>query len=173
MSSLLPQVATPISDIGTRGSSNPRPMARPPINLPNPNIGIGARNSDASFPPSGRVTTKIEFVLDWTIKIFGISAAVVFGVWAPLSYKATTDGNKSGLAAATAQAQSAYDMQSSAMVAQSMVLDVLQSRFKAIGQLQLFEFCNSATVWLLEILGGWGGVRCVCNMLMRSSVAIK
>ena len=34
-----------------------------------------------------------DFYLDWAIKRLGVAAAVTFGIWVPISYKITADGN--------------------------------------------------------------------------------
>lgn len=125
--------------------------------------------------------TFTEVALDWAIKILGLAAAVLFGIWVPISYKATADGNSSSDAAQTslmdAQA-SLNDVATSAMsiaasasfdasTAQdsmiaiamysvtiaaspssqtSMALDALTSLMVAIGQLNLYAYCDQNTV---------------------------
>jgi hypothetical protein len=37
----------------------------------------------------------IETVCDWILKVAGLAAAILFGIWAPISYTATKEGNAS------------------------------------------------------------------------------
>jgi hypothetical protein len=39
------------------------------------------------------------FILRWTCAVLTVAAAIVFGIWAPLSYKATVEANNDGNAA--------------------------------------------------------------------------
>lgn len=103
-----------------------------------------------------------EIILDWGVKILGLAAAVVFGVWAPISYKATADGNNSSdsasyqastaMASLNSIAATASYEASTAMISlnsiavaassqASAALDALNSRIVAIGQLWLYDFC--------------------------------
>ncbi|EON60821.1 hypothetical protein W97_00030 [Coniosporium apollinis CBS 100218] len=109
---------------------------------------------------------KIGYVLDWAVKVVSLIAAILFGIWAPLSYRATVDESHSNDAAqqkvvnamesANAQASSALDLQISALglqqsaaKAQSAILDDIGNRIAAMGQLSLVEFCLSQKVrWI-------------------------
>lgn len=42
-----------------------------------------------------RPTAVLETVFQWALKIMGVASAIVFGVWAPISYRLQQDGNKS------------------------------------------------------------------------------
>jgi hypothetical protein len=96
------------------------------------------------------------FWVDWGIKVLGVAAAVIFGIWAPLSYQAANNTSTSGDAAtssmisaafaANSQASSALSIQSTAAAKQSVALDALNSRIGAIGQLWLLDFCLGNTV---------------------------
>ncbi|KAG4411536.1 hypothetical protein IFR04_015326 [Cadophora malorum] len=91
------------------------------------------------------------FWLDWVIKVLGVAAAVVFGIWAPLSFQAANDASATGDATQSSvmsavisvngQASSALSIQSSAAAEQSIALDAINSRIGAIGQLSLLDFC--------------------------------
>jgi hypothetical protein len=126
-------------------SAGGKPIATPPQPPSSP--------STSTTP--NRVDTLL-FWLDWAIKVLGIAAAVIFGIWAPLSYQATDNANTSGDAAqnsmisaafaANSQASSALSIQSSAAAKQSVALDALNSRIGAIGQLWLLDFCLGNTV---------------------------
>lgn len=100
--------------------------------------------------------TRLEFALDWTVKILALIVAIFFGVWAPLSYKAAADGNNSNDASqsslmaqvnqlSSAQTSAAY-VQSRAAQTQSVMLASIESRIGAMGQLALLDFCISRTV---------------------------
>ncbi|KAH8766534.1 hypothetical protein BGZ57DRAFT_900702 [Hyaloscypha finlandica] len=91
------------------------------------------------------------FWVDWGIKVLGVAAAVIFGIWAPLSYQAANNGDAatssmiSAAFAANSQASSALSIQSTAAAKQSVALDALNSRIGAIGQLWLLDFCLGNT----------------------------
>ena len=38
----------------------------------------------------------LDHVFQWALKILGVAAAIVFGVWAPVSYRLQAEGNRSG-----------------------------------------------------------------------------
>ena len=120
-------------------------------------------NGVATVPESVLLAQKPslpELILEWGIKILGLAAAVVFGVWAPISYQATADGNNSSDAAqssmmsvamsASYQANTAMSSLNSIAAAASsqasIALDALNSHIVAIGQLWLYEFCAGQTV---------------------------
>jgi hypothetical protein len=119
-----------------------------------------ATTSQSPSSPSSYTTPKwvdtLLFGLDWGIKVLGVAAAVVFGIWAPLSYQAANNANTSGDAAqnsilsaaftANTQASSALSIQISAAAEQSLALDAMNSRIGAIGQLWLLDFCLGNTV---------------------------
>ncbi|KAF2476746.1 uncharacterized protein BDR25DRAFT_339645 [Lindgomyces ingoldianus] len=42
-----------------------------------------------------RPITSTEHFIDWAIKVVGVAAAVLFGIWAPVSYRAQMSGNAS------------------------------------------------------------------------------
>ena len=90
-----------------------------------------------------------EFICDWMVKALGLIAAILFGIWAPLSYKATRDGDGSN-AAAQASLMSAMgavsSIQSSAAAQQSSALSELVAQYSAMGKLQAVQYCETYTV---------------------------
>jgi hypothetical protein len=72
-----------------------------------------------------------EKFLDYFVQILAVAAAVVFGIWAPLSYKATVQGNQGNDAAA---------------LNQTLQFDDLNNKLGAIGQLWLYNYCATQTV---------------------------
>jgi hypothetical protein len=95
-------------------------------------------------PPDDQYASLQKF-LEWTLKVLGFAAACIFGIWAPLSYKAAVDGN-SGNNAVQQQASAAASQQSIAASQQSVALYAMNSRIGAIGQLWLYDFCLTQTV---------------------------
>jgi hypothetical protein len=72
----------------------------------------------------------LEFALNWVVKVLALSAAILFGIWAPLSYHQTASANDNNTQAqntANAQAASALSIQSSVADMQSSVAN-MQSR---------------------------------------------
>jgi hypothetical protein len=101
----------------------------------------------------------ILFTLNWICVVLGVAAAIVFGIWAPLSYEATASGNRDSSAVQSSMISSlsaANDLASSALSAasaQGTALDEVQSRLGAMGQLALFGFCVTETVGYVPIFG--------------------
>jgi len=97
-------------------------------------------------PP--RLSPRVEFWLEWILKSLGVAAAIVFGIWAPISYQATVDGNAgnnasqesiaSRLSALHAQATSAASFQRSAASA----IAELNSKVDGIGLLWAYSYCD-------------------------------
>jgi hypothetical protein len=101
----------------------------------------------------------ILFTVNWICVVLGVAAAIVFGIWAPLSYEATASGNREGSAVQSSMISAlsaANDLASSALSvasAQGTALDEMQSRLGAMGQLALVGFCITETVGCLLIFG--------------------
>lgn len=125
------------------------------LQAPTPNAPPAGQTDDSlstseMLPPSKPqfLEPRTEFLLDWTIKVLGVASAILFGIWAPISYKATSDGNAdnnesqdnlvSKLNDMSAQATSAADLQSSA----ASGISVLQARMSKLATLSVWEFCE-------------------------------
>jgi hypothetical protein len=107
------------------------------------------RNSEDQGSGKGDEENPLEYFCKWALSATGVAAAVVFGIWAPLSYKATIDGNNGNDAsqsAASDAASSAASLASTAAETQRVMLDAMNSRIEAIGQLWLVDFCDIRTV---------------------------
>jgi hypothetical protein len=97
------------------------------------------------FRESKRAPKFLDFILQATAAV----AAITFGIWAPLSYKATLDGN-GGNDAATSSLMSAQSAAASAQSSMASVqgdkMNAIESRQVAMGQLWLVIFCAAQTV---------------------------
>ena len=110
----------------------------------------------ATAARSGSGTSKnnnvISFTLNWICVVLTVAATIVFGIWAPLSYRATADGNRDNNVVQSSmmqQVMTANDIASSALnsaSAQSTVMASMQSRLGAMGQLAILDFCLTQTV---------------------------
>lgn len=106
--------------------------------------------------------TRFEFVLDWSLKVLGFIGVVAFGIWAPLSYKATLQqnhgndaiksfirqsqnmpayANTQGNGGSSPTSASQDTLVLSAFSAQITYMSVMQNYQAQLGQLQLLEFC--------------------------------
>jgi hypothetical protein len=128
--------------------------------------GSQSKTSVVSIKPEleekeSRLSNGLKFFLSWGIGVFGVAAAIVFGIWAPISYKATIQGNRnsdsaqssmiSAFSQANAYATALNDVQYSAAAQASSMLEVqsamddtlsaMNRRLKAMGQLSLIELC--------------------------------
>lgn len=121
--------------------------------MPTPaEAGTAAR---AKLPsPRRRKFDRLLFVITWISGVLAAAAAVLFGVWAPLSYKATAAGNRdnnmvqSSLVAALETANGVANSALSAVRSQVTALEDTQSRLNAMGQLALLSYCQPLTVRL-------------------------
>ncbi|PSN68555.1 hypothetical protein BS50DRAFT_674943 [Corynespora cassiicola Philippines] len=128
------------------GSSQPKHTAEP-AKLPQPQLNL-------AYHPS-LLSPRTEFLLDWSLKILGVLAAVLFGIWAPISYNATAEGNDKNDAAQTELVEKLDAMSSQASLAanaQSAVLEEqaslasemasVKSRIQELAVLRAWEFCD-------------------------------
>jgi hypothetical protein len=105
---------------------------------------------------SGKISEGLKFFLTWGMGVIGVAAAIVFGIWAPLSYKVTVEANQNGdngqnsmmraMSDAQAQATSVLNVQASMLAAQTSA----NSRLEALGQIFLLDFCWSRTVCIFS-----------------------
>lgn len=92
------------------------------------------------------------FATTWITGVLAAAASVLFGVWAPLSYKAAADGNRdnnamlSSLLSSVSVANSIAQAALSTASAQASLLEDAQSWSGAMGQLALYQFCATRTV---------------------------
>lgn len=126
-----------------------------PTSLAGPSVQNAATEKDADQVRDAILVPeqkdKLIESLEWALKVLGFAAACVFGAWAPLSYKATLDGNSGNQDAQNAvvnaavslkdQAREAASQQSVAASRQRIALDDMNSRMVAVGQLWLYDFC--------------------------------
>ena len=118
-----------------------------------PSQTVGPANVQSSRPSStlGRDNAFV-FTTTWVAGVLAAAASIVFGIWAPLSYKATADGNRdnnavqSTMMASLSVANSIAAAALSTASAQSQLLGDTQSQLGAMGQLMLVNFCASNTV---------------------------
>ena len=90
-------------------------------------------------------STDIDFGCDWMVKGLGLVAAILFGVWAPLSFFTTKemDSQNNETQEKLVSSMSALSsIQDAASTAQSKSLSEIVQRFKAIGELQVAQYCN-------------------------------
>lgn len=91
----------------------------------------------------------------WIAGVLSAAASILFGVWAPLSYKAAANGNRdnntiqSSMLSSLSVANSVAQVALSSADAQASLLQDMQSRLEAMGQLALIQYCASQTVCFL------------------------
>lgn len=96
----------------------------------------------------------INFVIQWTCGIIATAAAIVFGIWAPLSYEATASANSSNDVAQSSMIDalsSATRIARSAATVQSSALSKMEDRLALMGQLAVINFCLTQSVWLPDL----------------------
>ncbi|RDW56566.1 hypothetical protein BP6252_14094 [Coleophoma cylindrospora] len=102
-------------------------------------------------PPNrndGQLGERIREFCNWAFNIAVLAAAIVFGIWAPLSYNVTLVGNNGNDESSKSMlsAMQAASAQASVVASkQSTMLNAMDDRIGAIGQLRLVEFCATQT----------------------------
>lgn len=84
---------------------------------------------------NSRVVTPTEFAFDWVLKIVGVAAAILFGIWAPVSYNAQSSGN-----ASNDQSQTTLISKVDRLADE---IESLQGVIEGLGALRAYEFCNT------------------------------
>jgi hypothetical protein len=52
-------------------------------------------NVERSFACQSCVASPLEHLADWVLKAMGVASAILFGIWAPVSYRLQDTSNKS------------------------------------------------------------------------------
>jgi hypothetical protein len=86
------------------------------------------KSSTSPVTCTHRISSLPSYLLDWTLKLIGAACAIVFGVWAPLSYKLQKDGNKGN-----DKAQEDLKRE----------IEALGIQLKLLASLKAYEFCES------------------------------
>lgn len=99
------------------------------------------------------------FATTWIAGVLAAASSILFGVWAPLSYKAAANGNRdnnvmltsmlSSVSVANSAAQTALSIasaQASLLKDAQSQLKAMGHQLKAMGQLALYRFCATQTV---------------------------
>ena len=94
-------------------------------------IGIGAITGEEKVRP----TAVIETIFQWALKIIGVASAIVFGVWAPISYRLQQDGNRSN--------DETQEVLISRMTDLIERVDDLERSLREIGKLKAMEVCSN------------------------------
>ena len=98
------------------------------------------------------------FATTWIAGVLAAAASILFGIWAPLAYKAAADGNRdnnavqSTMLSSVSVANSIAHAALSTASAQASLLQDTQSQLKAMGQLALIQYCATHTVNLCYTL---------------------
>lgn len=142
---------SPAADVSERAINQPRPTSTNSHNEKANNATTAGPATRSAKPPS-KNNNVISFTLNWICVVLTVAATIVFGIWAPLSYRATADGNRDNNEVQSSmmqQVMTANSIASSALRSagvQSTVLAGMQSRLDAMGQLALVDFCRTQTV---------------------------
>ncbi|KAF1365944.1 hypothetical protein EJ07DRAFT_170687 [Lizonia empirigonia] len=115
-----------------------------------------------------------DFLLDWALKILGVASAILFGIWAPISYKIMADGNAGNDAAQASLMSEMSSMRDEAATAASAQRDVVsalanvQHRLDNVGLIWAWDFCSgredpvcteiSSSAKILQALSSLGGL---------------
>jgi hypothetical protein len=119
-------------------------------------VPASANTPGRSTPNRNRdqLSKRVEKFCKWALNVAVLAAAIVFGIWAPLSYNITLNGNSGNDASSSSMLSAVLAASSQASAAastQSAILDDMSSRIGAVGQLWLVDFCAAQTVSSLPI----------------------
>lgn len=127
-------------------------MSPPPS--PRQSVQISASSTSTPSRPTSRYNRDNVYIFatTWITGVLAAAASILFGVWAPLSYKAAADGNRDNDAMLSSMLSSVSVANSIAYAAlnsagaQARLLEHAESRLGAMGQLALYQFCATQTV---------------------------
>ena len=93
-----------------------------------------------------RIISTTESALDWILKVLGVASAILFGIWAPVSYRLQNVGNKSS---DDAQAQFMQKMER-----MRREIEELKGNMNSLAVLRAWEFCadEERTVSALSLI---------------------
>ncbi|KAK2792037.1 hypothetical protein FQN52_004147 [Onygenales sp. PD_12] len=107
------------------------------------------------YEPPKRPTPGLVFILRWICTILTVASAILFGVWAPLSYAAASRASKdnelaqrelfNSVESASAVAESALSVASAQLDmagAQASAIGNLQGQLSVMGQIALLQYCG-------------------------------
>lgn len=97
-----------------------------------------------TFSCTSRILSTKEYFLDWAFKFLGIIATIIFGIYAPVSYNAQTNGNASN---DEAQAKLVEKMDSL-----REDVEYLKMQEDVVGALKAWEFCEKHAKMVSTIL---------------------
>lgn len=83
------------------------------------------------------LTLSLPSLFDWLLKILAVVIAVLFGIWAPLSYNATADGNRENNEAQEGLAAQLRDVETAANTKD------LERKLDELSLLRVWEFCET------------------------------
>jgi hypothetical protein len=89
------------------------------------------------------VVTPTEFAVDWILKVAGVAAAILFGIWAPVSYNAQSSGN-----ASNDQSQARLISKVDRLADE---IETLQGVMEGIGALRAWEHCDNESKSTLPV----------------------
>ena len=127
-------------------------MSPPPSPRESAQISVSGTSTPSRPTSRYRRDNGYLFATTWITGVLAAAASILFGVWAPLSYKAAADGNRdnnamlSSMLSSVSVANSIADAALSTASAQASLLEHAQSRLGAMGQLALYQFCATQTV---------------------------
>ena len=121
----------------------------------------GASSLHSSVPDKpALISHQKDFFLDWTLKILGLACAILFGIWAPISFKLTSDSNRESDQTQKAMFEQLGDMQKQAGAdaqkqnaaathmaqiqnAAATAMAQVQHQLDQIGKLRAWQFCDA------------------------------
>jgi hypothetical protein len=83
-----------------------------------------------------RCNNRAEYILDWALKLVCATCAVLFGIWAPVSYQLQKDGNKSNDVAQE-------DLRRE--------VSALNAQLKLLGALTAIKICDTHTERIVRV----------------------
>lgn len=152
--SLYPQSYTDQHDIcpapptDTVSIISAKPEEAEPALEPHVSHAASSHTGSVTASKTHLLSERNDFILDWALKILGVASAILFGIWAPISYKITADGNAGNDEAQASLMSEISSMRDEAKTAASALqsavsaLSKVQDQLNNIGLLRAWEFCS-------------------------------
>lgn len=91
---------------------------------------------ERSLTCQSRIISPTEFALDWLLKVLAVASAILFGIWAPISYRLQDLGNKSN--------DEAQDKLVAKLETMGKEIEGMKAQLNGLAILRALEFCTNS-----------------------------
>ncbi|OAL52735.1 hypothetical protein IQ07DRAFT_585852 [Pyrenochaeta sp. DS3sAY3a] len=91
---------------------------------------------ERSLTCQSRIISPTEFALDWLLKVLAVASAILFGIWAPISYRLQDLGNKSN--------DEAQDKLVAKLESMGKEIEGMKAQLNGLAILRALDFCTNS-----------------------------